>query len=86
MAVAAGTGEPVGVAAVLAADVVEAERALAAQGEKIEGRIRPLVEPAGPEVSPIEKNAVDGVGYAVTLNSVNSPLQACILIRVPPRF
>lgn len=86
MAVAAGAGEPVGMAAILAADAVEAERTLAAKGEEIEGRIRPPVEPAGPEVSPVEKNAVDGRCYAVTLNSVNSPVQARILFRVPPRF
>jgi hypothetical protein len=73
-------------AAILAADAVETERALAAKGEEVEGRIRPPVEPAGPEVSPVEKNAVDGWRYAVTLNSDNSPVQARILFRVPPRF
>ena len=86
MAVAAGAGEPVGVLAILAAHVIEAERTLAAKGEEVEGRILPLVEPAGPEVSPIEKDAVDGGCYAVTMNSMNSPLQARILFRAPPRF
>jgi hypothetical protein len=86
MAVAAGAGEPIGVAAILATDVVEAERALAAQGEEVEGRIRPLVEPAGPEVSPVEKDAVDGGTNAVTMNSMNLPLQARFLFRLPPRF
>jgi hypothetical protein len=74
------------VAAILAADVVEPERTLAAQSEEVEGRILPLVEPAGPEVSPVEKDAVDGGADAVTLNSMNSPLQARILSRAPPRF
>jgi hypothetical protein len=73
-------------AAILAADAVETERALAAKGEEVEGRIRPLVEPAGPEVSPVEKDAVDGGINAVTLNSESSPLQARFLFRVPPRF
>jgi hypothetical protein len=74
------------VLAILAADTIEAQRTLAAQGEDVEGRIRPLVEPAGPEVSPMKKDAVDGRCDAVTLNSVNSPLQARILFRAPPRF
>jgi hypothetical protein len=72
--------------AILAADVVEAERTLAAQGEEVEGRIRPPVEPAGPEVTPVKKDAVDGGIDAVTVNSTKPPLQARILFRVPPRF
>jgi len=78
VAVAAGTGEPVGVAAVLAADAVEAKRALPAEGEEVEGGVGPLIKPAGPEVAPVAKDAVDGGVNAVTVNSnsMKSPPQA----------
>ena len=86
VAVAAGAGEPIGVAAILAADAVEAKWALATEGKQVEGRIRPLVESAGPEVSPVEKNAVDGEGYAVTVNSMKSPPQASNFVTLSPMF
>ncbi len=78
VAVAAGAGEPIGVATVLAADAVEAKRALTAEGEEVEGGVGPLIKPAGPEVTPVEKDAVDGGVDAVNVNSMNSPPQARI--------
>jgi hypothetical protein len=86
MAVPAGAGVPILVVAVLAGDLVEAERALPALGEKVERRILPLLEPAGPEVAPMEKDVVDCSFDADYLNTMNSPMQARLFVRTPTNF
>lgn len=86
MAIAAGAGVPILVVAVLAADLVEAERALAALGEQVERGILLLVETTGPEVAPLEEDVVDSRVDAGYLNSVSRPMQAIFYLELRPRF
>ena len=60
--------------AIAAAGKVEPETALTAMGQEVESRILPLVETSGPEIPPVAKNAVDCRFYAVTLNTLENPV------------
>ena len=86
MAVTAGAGEPVLVVAVLAANLVEAEWALAAQSEQVERRILFLVKTTGPEVAPLEKDVVDSRVDTAYLNSMSRLVQEYLKLRAPPKI
>ena len=60
--------------ALAAAGKVEPEAALTTMCQEVERGILPLVETSGPEIPPVAKNAVDCRFYAVTLNTLEKPV------------
>ena len=75
VAVAARTGIPLLMAAVLATRMIVTQRPLAAEGHQVERRILLLAQSSGPEVAPLAQNTVDGRFDAAYLNSMSAVAQ-----------
>ena len=81
--VAARTGIPLLMPAVLATRMIVAQRTLAAEGHQVERRILLLAQSSGPEVAPLAQNTVDGRFDAAYLNSMSAVAQ---VFRYPLNF
>ena len=75
MAVAAGTGIPLPVMAVATLGVIVTEGPVTAMRHQVEPGVLLVVQPAGPEIAPFTKNAIDRRFDAVTLNMYQTKTQ-----------